>query len=408
MPLSERENRVIHLAQSRRAALLDDLRLHVSIPTGWNHASGLDESRARFLERLAALGAITEFVPGDAQPEWLHGDAMGPPPYTSVSRSPRVRHSAGPRILIAGHLDTVHDPHGAFRGLNLATDGATATGPGCVDMKGGLVIAIAALEILAEIGEPIAWTVLLNSDEETGSYSSAAALRAEAARHDFGLALEPAMLDGGLVVERGGSAQFRIDTIGRSAHVGRDFASGISAVTALAQCIVKLSALSDLAKGIAVNVGPIRGGHATNVVPDSACLWGNVRFRDVNGLKHLLSKIDDISSDLSATLNGRAQVIVKHNVNRPAKPMTPQTERLALAARAVAEDLGQRLPFGSTGGVCDGNILQDAGLPTIDTLGVRGGGLHTPQEWIEVPSLVERCGLLALLMMRLHAGVGAR
>jgi glutamate carboxypeptidase len=90
--------------------------------------------------------------------------------------------------------------------------------------------------------------------------------------------------------------------------------------------------------------------------------------------------------------------------NRPAKPLTPSVQKLADAARSAAEDLGQKLPFGATGGVCDGNILQDAGLAAIDTLGVRGGGLHTPEEWIEIPSLVERCQMLALLMARLGSG----
>src|SRR6185369_12278156 len=97
------------------------------------------------------------------------------------------------------------------------------------------------------------------------------------------------------------------------------------------------------------------------------------------------------------------QVVVQRSFNRPAKPFTPQTKRLAELARSIAEDLGQKLPFGKTGGVCDGNILQDAGLTTIDTLGVRGGGLHTPQEWIDLTSLVERCQLLAVLIARLSA-----
>jgi len=94
-------------------------------------------------------------------------------------------------------------------------------------------------------------------------------------------------------------------------------------------------------------------------------------------------------------------VEVKTSFNRPAKPATPEVMKLAERARQAAEDLNQKLPFGKTGGVCDGNILQDAGLPTIDTLGVRGGGLHTAQEWIELASLVERCQLLAVLMARL-------
>jgi glutamate carboxypeptidase len=96
-----------------------------------------------------------------------------------------------------------------------------------------------------------------------------------------------------------------------------------------------------------------------------------------------------------------ASLALSSTLNRPAKPGTPKVMALAGLARAAAEDLGQRLPFSKTGGVCEGNNLQDAGLPTIDTLGVRGGGLHTPTEWIELASLVERCQLLAILIARL-------
>jgi glutamate carboxypeptidase len=118
----------------------------------------------------------------------------------------------------------------------------------------------------------------------------------------------------------------------------------------------------------------------------------------------------DVSDQLSAMLDklvtaddAMPSVTIHRSFNRPAKPEIPATRNLALAARGVAEALGQKLPFAKTGGVCDGNIMQDAGLPTIDTLGVRGGGLHTPDEWIELASLVERCQLLAVLVMRLSA-----
>ncbi|QYU68548.1 M20/M25/M40 family metallo-hydrolase [Leptolyngbya sp. 15MV] len=139
---------------------------------------------------------------------------------------------------------------------------------------------------------------------------------------------------------------------------------------------------------------------APRAVPDLARAWGNLRYptRDI---------ADELRADLASLHRGAADdlpwVQTRLSLNRPAKPLTPQVERLALMARAAAEDLGQSLPFGKTGGVCDGNILQDEGLPTIDTLGVRGGGLHTPNEWIELDSLVERCQLLAVLIARLSA-----
>lgn len=261
---------------------------------------------------------------------------------------------------------------------------------------------VAALEALAEAGVRANWTVVLNSDEETGSYHSEAVLRAEARRAadmgGVGLAVEPALPDGSLAIERLGTGQFRIDARGRAAHVGRDFGSGVSAVSALARALVAVADLPDLKRDKIVNIGPIEGGNATNVVPDRASAWGNVRFpsRPI---------ADELQRDLMALERpGPASVHIRTSFNRPAKPQTPETLRLAALARHAAEALGQRLPFAKTGGVCDGNILQAEGLPTIDTLGVRGGGLHTPQEWIEVTSLVERCQLLSLLMARIAAG----
>jgi len=391
---------------SRRAgAMLDDLRRFVAIPTGPGGMAGLDVLRGLMCDRLAAAGGHVRLATGVPRPEWLSEAASGEPPPTAIVTGPRPEGSK--RILLSGHLDTVHPVDSGFRELTLASDGAKATGPGVVDMKGGLVIALHAVEALAEAGVPVAWSFVLNSDEETGSYASDAALRAVAAEHDIGLALEPAMADGGLVIERPGSGQFMLEVQGRSAHVGRDFAAGISAVTALAHRLVALAAMARPDEGVIVSVGPIDGGHATNVVPDRARAWGNVRFinEDVGrALREQLMTLATKEVGEAALAAGQAAVTVRSSFNRPAKPLTDGTKVLAEAARAAAEDLGQKLPFGKTGGVCDGNNLQAAGLATIDTLGVRGGGLHTPQEWIELASLVERCQLLAVLMGRLSVG----
>lgn len=385
------------IIDARREALLDDLRLHVGIPTGLNHRAGLDETRERFASRLTALGARFELVPGDPKPDWMLGSEVNAQiPPAAVCRRTGGRDGLRP-VLIAGHLDTVHDPEGRFRSLSVAPDGKTATGPGCVDMKGGLVIAVAALEALEEAGIDASWTFLMNADEETGTYHSERALRTEAWGHAVGLALEPALSGGELAIERVGSGQFMIEVTGRSAHVGREFEKGISAVTRLAECLVEVAKMPDPANGRIVSVGPLEGGAATNAVPDLARAWGNARFPDAKAALEIVERL----TGLETAPGELPSVEVHHSFNRPAKPLIPATEKLALAARAVAEDLGQELPFKSTGGVCDGNILQDAGLPTIDTLGVRGGGLHTTDEWIDLSSLVERCQLLAVLIMRL-------
>lgn len=396
--LTAPEQRLCGLIEDRAGPLLEDLRLHVGIPTGGRNAAALDETRERLTSRLEALGATTELVPGDSAPDWLYGrDPDAPAPPTAVSE--RLREGM-PRVLIAGHLDTVHDPEGDFRELTIAPDGKTALGPGCVDMKGGLVIAVAALECLEEAGIECGWSFLMNSDEETGSYHSDEALATAARAHDVGLALEPALPGGELAVERAGSGQFCLRAHGRAAHVGREFTAGVSAVTALAERLVRAAQIPDPQRGLILSVGPLQGGSATNAVPDLAMAWGNVRYPDEAGAQELISAIDALGTAPDAMPG----VEVLRSFNRPAKPMTPGTEKLALLARGAAESLGQRLPFAKTGGVCDGNQLQVVGLPTIDTLGVRGGGLHTPEEWIDLSSLVERCQLLAVLIARIAAG----
>lgn len=400
--LTELEKRVAQDIQSRAHDLLEDLRLHVSIPTGGNNQTAIEETRERFGLRLMELGAKSHMIPGDPKPDWLLGGQTNhyTPPTVVCERLNGAAHG---RVMIAGHLDTVHDPNGDFQDLSIAPGGKTAVGPGCVDMKGGLVIAVAALEALEACGVPANWSFTMNADEETGTYHSERALRDEAKKHDFGIALEPALPGGELAIERVGSGQFMIETQGKSAHVGRAFTEGVSAVVALAECISRSARFPDPQRGKILSIGPIKGGVATNAVPDSAYAWGNVRFADESIADELSVELDALQTAEDAM----PRVIVRRSFNRPAKPLIPETEALALRAREVAESLGQKLPFKSTGGVCDGNIMQNAGLPTIDTLGVRGGGLHTKDEWIDLTSLVERCQLLAILIARLSAGGSA-
>ena len=382
---------------ARDAEMRADLAAHVAIPTGHNHTAGLEQYRAILTARLEALGAKTELVAGDPRPDWLmNTDPDAPIPPTAVCRRPVER--APRRILFAGHIDTVFHPEAPFNAMQVAADGRAARGPGVVDMKGGILITIVALEALAAAGADLSWTFTLNSDEETGTFFSRRVLQREAKLHDVGIAMEPALPDGSLATARKGSAQFMIESHGRSAHAGRDFDKGVSAVYALAHTLTKIESLSDLARGITLNVGPLQGSDVTNAVPDLARAWGNARFPDERAERDLAAALESLNSPDSAL----PRTIVHYQTNRPAKLCTPQVQALADTARDVAEALGQQLPFASTGGVCDGNILQAAGLPTLDTLGVRGGGLHTHDEWIDLSSLVERAQLMACLLLRLN------
>lgn len=402
--LTEKEQHISESISAERATLYTDLAEHVAIPTGQGYRPGLDRYRAIIAGRLAAIGASIEEVDGRERPAWLDlpgetgSGASGSPPTVLVARHPAAD-GAAPRLLIVGHLDTVHPPDGDFRALTLDPgDDRIARGPGAVDMKGGVLIATCALEALHRARIDIGWTFLLNSDEETGSFQSEHVLRDEGAKHEVGLVLEPALADGSLAIERMGSGQFKVEVFGRSAHVGRAFDEGISAVTKLGEILCEIARMAEPQCGVIVNVGPVQGGHVTNAVPDYAACWGNVRYQDAGAGEEVAIKLDALQCGAEAKL---PRVVVHRHWNRPAKPCTAGVEQVALHARCVAEDLGQQLPFATTGGVCDGNILQDAGLPTLDTLGVRGGNLHRTDEFVEVSSLVERAQLLAVLLVRL-------
>jgi glutamate carboxypeptidase len=402
MTLSAAEQRLRENIAARDSRLRAELAQHIAVPTGHNFTQGLDQYRDLLADRLKALGATIEVVPGIPRPNWLDlpsekSASSNAIPPTLIARN--AKNSNAKRILIAGHLDTVYDPHCSFREITVAPDGRTAVGPGVVDMKGGILIAMHALEALAECGIALNWTVLLNSDEETGSFHSYDAIFQAAKQHDVGLALEPALPDGSLVVERMGAGQFKIEVFGKSAHVGRDFTRGISAVNRLCEIVAEIAKISDPTNGLIVSVGPLEGGKATNVVPDHAACWGNMRFSKPQAAELLQKKLAAFASQADSL----PRVVVRQTINRPVKLLTESVRTLADSARRAAEDLGQQLHFGSTGGVCDGNIMQHAGLPTIDTLGVRGGNLHRTDEFIELASLVERCQLLAVLIARLSA-----
>jgi glutamate carboxypeptidase len=243
--------------------------------------------------------------------------------------------------------------------------------------------------------------VLLNSDEETGSLHSQRAIRAEAracaAVGGLGLAMEPALPDGSLVLERLGSATFRIECEGRAAHAGRDFAQGVSAVNALATKILDAAKLVDLDAGTVVNIGPLEGAKATNIVADRARAWGNARFRDAAREELVKQGLFALATAPDAAL---PRTRVEYESNRPAKPETAAVRALAEEVRAIGAELGQSVGFGKSGGVSDGNLMQAEGLPTIDTMGPIGGNLHRTDEYIDLDSLVPRAATLAILLAR--------
>ncbi len=403
MPLKSIENQIVHFVQAQQSAMESRLADMVAIASGCDHAAGMNSMRALLGARLQSMGAHVEELAPAARPAWVtcnENAEIGSP--TLVAR--QVKGRVGPTLLIAGHMDTVHDPNGDFQKLS-RMDHGRATGPGAADMKGGLELALTALEALEKYAPQVRWIFMINADEETGSFRSAAHLANIAKECDAGFILEPALPNGGLVVERPGSGQFMIDVVGRAAHSGRDFANGISAVNALAQSILKAAGLSDVARQRIVNIGPLQGGQATNIVADHARAWGNIRFSSDSEGAHLGGAIAALASGDNQNL---PRITVEMAMNRPPKPCTALVQALADSALAVGHDMGLQLTTGKTGGVSDANLIQAAGVPCLDGLGVRGGNLHRKDEFIELESLSERSTLLALLLLRVSTDAGKK
>lgn len=307
-----------------------------------------------------------------------------------------VRPDAARRLLLTGHMDTVYPADHPFQVLTDRPDG-TINGPGVADMKGGLAVMLAALEAVEATGCPIGYDVIINSDEETGSFSSAALIEDAARGKIAALTYEPALPDGTLAGARGGTGNFSIVVRGRSAHAGRNPQDGRNAIVAAAALALALNAAKS--PRLSVNPARIDGGGPNNVVPDLAVLRVNFRPADTAEIARARAAIDAAVAEIAAAHDVRIEV--HGSFNRPPKPIDAGAARLFALVQAVGADLGVPITWRDTGGVCDGNNIAAAGTPVIDTMGVRGGAIHSADEFLIVDSLAERAGLSAVTILRL-------
>ena len=310
-----------------------------------------------------------------------------------------VRPRAPVQLLLTGHMDTVFGIDHAFQSLTWREDGVLG-GPGVADMKGGIAVMLAALEAVeaSPLAGRLGYEVVINSDEEVGSPGSAALIAEAAQGKRAALTYEPAALpDGTLAGARPGSGNFSFVIAGRSAHAGRNPEDGRNAVVAAADLALRLAK----AKGprLSVNVAKVDGGGPNNVVPDSAVLRVNMRPATVEDQTRAHSLIDAAVAMVAAE-HGVA-IHVHGSFARPPKPMTPAAEQLFGLVKRAGADLGQAIAWQPTGGVCDGNNIAACGVPVIDTMGVRGGKIHSMEEYLIVESLAERAALSALTLLRL-------
>ena len=312
-----------------------------------------------------------------------------------------VRPAAPVQLLLTGHMDTVYAVDHPFQSLRWLDDDRL-NGPGVADMKGGITIMLAGLRAIeaSPLRGRIGYEVVINSDEEVGSASSAALLAAAARGKVAALTYEPSALpDGTLAGARPGSGNFSFRVAGRSAHAGRNPEEGRNALTAAADLALRLEALRR--DGLSVNPARIDGGGPNNVVPDLAILRVNLRPRDA-ALQ--VAAECSIAEAVAAVAAARDVVITTHGgFGRPPKPLDPGAERLFALVQAAGADLGQAISRKDSGGVCDGNNIAACGVPVVDTMGVRGGLIHSSEEYLIASSLPERAALSALVLARLAA-----
>ncbi len=314
----------------------------------------------------------------------------------------RVRPAAERRVLLTGHMDTVFPADHPFQHQHWIDD-HTLVGPGLADMKGGIAVILHALLAFerSDAASRIGYDVLLNSDEETGSLASALLIEELAHGKHAALTYEPSALpDGTLAHARGGSGNYALVVSGRSAHAGRNPEDGRNAIVAAAALVIGLKALQST--DCPVNPARIEGGAANNVVPDHAVVRFNIRPRSPSaaaafetGLAALIGQIRQ-AHEVHVHAHGA--------ITRPPKPVDRRAQALFDLVRDCGAALGQTIGWQSSGGVCDGNNIAACGVPVVDTMGVRGGAIHSPDEYLIVPSLSERAALSAMVLHALATG----
>jgi glutamate carboxypeptidase len=309
-----------------------------------------------------------------------------------------VRPECPAQLLFTGHMDTVFPVDHHFQTLRLLDNG-TLNGPGVADMKGGIAVMLAALKAAESSGKlaRTGYQILINSDEEVGSPSSAKLIAQLAQNKLAALTYEPALPDGTLAGERGGSGNFSIIIAGKSAHAGRNPHDGRNALLAAADLALRLKQLSR--EGLSVNPAKIDGGGPNNVVPDHAILRVNFRPRTPEIVQQTDVDLRRIIADIEREHDVRAHL--HGSFGRPPKPIDDEAAKLFGLVKRCGADLGIPVEWRSSGGVCDGNNIAACGVPVVDTMGVRGGSIHSSDEFLIVESLVERAQLSALTIMRL-------
>ncbi len=378
--------------------MLDHVQTWAAVNSGSRNLGGLATMAGLLREAFAALPGVEVSLIDAAPVEAVAADGTVHQIGHGQHLHAVVRPDAPVQVLLTGHMDTVFAVDHPFQAQRWLEPGVL-NGPGVADMKGGIAVMLAGLSAIEAAGAVpnLGYEIVINSDEEVGSPSSAPLLTRCAAAKVAALTYEPALPDGTLAGARAGSGNFSIIVTGRSAHAGRNPDEGRNAVLAAADLALRLKAASGT--GFSCNPAKIDGGGPNNVVPDHAVLRVNFRPRspqDADAIRTLLEReMADVAEhhEVSMHLHG--------GFGRPPKSMDDKALALFHLVRQCGADLGLPIGWRDTGGVCDGNNIAACGVPVVDTMGVRGGSIHSDAEFLIVDSLPERAKLSALTLLRI-------
>ena len=379
------------------APMLEQVLAWSAINSGSRNLTGLATMASRLADAFSELPGALELL-GAAASTSIGADGREHPMPLGDNILLTVRPQAPLQLLFTGHMDTVFPADSAFRDCWIESE--HLRGPGVADMKGGIAVMLAALRVFegSPLRDRIGYQVVLNSDEEIGSPGSAPLLLQAAQGKQAAFTYEPSALpDGTLAGARPGSGNFSIIVTGRSAHAGRNPGDGRNALLAAADIALRLGEL--VGRGLSVNPARIDGGGPNNVVPDLAILRVNMRPVSAQRQQTAQASIARIFDEVARAREVSIQV--HGGFGRPPKTLDSRALALLELVSACGRRLAQPIGWRDVGGVCDGNNIAALGVPVVDTMGVRGGAIHSPDEYLIVSSLAERASLSALLLCTL-------
>ena len=380
--LSAQERKVLDWLAGQREPMQALLARLVNIDSGSHNKAGVDRAGEAICAFLDSQGVSYEVIPNDK-----FGNAIRASVGTPGDRN----------ILLMGHRDTVY-PDGEAVRRPFRSDGTRGYGPGVADMKAGLVMnCFAAAAFKALGGAPAPLVALFTADEEIGSPSSRALIEAEARRARFVLNAEPGRPENAVVTGRKAGIFIRFDVTGKAAHAGANFEQGASAIGEMAHKIAALHALTDLKQGITVNVGVISGGQTVNTVAPSAKAEMDLRYIDPADRDATLGKVKAIMAH--ATVPGTSASFEIYAEFLPLV-QTAEAKRLFDLYADCGRALGATVTGIFTGGCSDAGFSSGVGAPTLCAVGPIGARTHSPDEYVELSSLVPRAQVLALTIMR--------